>query len=383
MIINLGCSKMDITPEFCYSTIDGISENPIPVVDNIYVHAIIFCWNRESVLLLAYDLIGIQERDARYIRDGLKEYGVRPENIVVMATHTHTAPLTIDFLGMTVTDKSYIDLLSSASREAVQNAIDNMEPVRYGFAQFACGCNVNRLEMGRRAEVNDIDAEPGLVDDTISVLAFQRSSGEIKAVLWNYAAHPFTMWPEVVISADFPGEVAHLIENDNSGCLPFFLQGCCGNMNPRLNGGKAARDRTAQMLYTSIQRCLETIQWKEMEKLFYSSVETELSLNNGGTIKIPVQQLIGEDWSITFLPGEQFIEISIALKDTLGPNNIISAYCNKDEIGYIPTERYYSEFPYTYECDESYKYYQTPIKSVDCAEQLLSFCINNIRSITN
>ena len=135
------------------------------------------------------------------------------------------------------------------------------------------------------------------------------------------------------------------------------------------------------MLYTSIHRCLGTIQWKEMGKLSYSSLETELTLKNGATIEIPVQQLIGEEWSITFLPGEQFIETSIALKKALGSKHIISAYCNKDEIGYIPTERYYNEFPYAYECDESCTYYQTPIKAVDCAERLLSFCINNIRGI--
>ena len=215
MIFRLGCSQMDITPELCYSTIDGVSENPIPVVDHIYVRTTIFNWDRESVLLLAYDLIGIQERDARCIRDGLKEYGIRPENIVVMTTHTHTAPLTIDFLTKAVPDKSYIDLLVSASNKAVNNAIGNLEPVRYGFAQLGCACNANRLEKGRRAEVNDMDLEPGLVDDTVSVLAFQRSSGEIKALLWNYAAHPFTMWPGLVISADFPGEVARLIEKNN------------------------------------------------------------------------------------------------------------------------------------------------------------------------
>ena len=66
-----------------------------------------------------------------------------------------------------------------------------------------------------------------------------------------------------------------------------------------------------------------------------------------------IQKISLGDFTIIFLPGEPFMEFSKSIK-SMGAN-VVAGYSNTGEVGYIPTERAFSEGGY--EPDISYRWY--------------------------
>lgn len=380
MGFRIGCAAVDITPARCYATIDGESSRPIRILDPLYARMMLLDSGDESWLIIALDLIGIQERHGWKIKKQCSSLGICPDNVVITATHTHSAPLTIDFYGMQLTDENYIDLIAEAIQQGLHTAKEDMEPVESGFGQTHCPLNINRMmKNSRRADVSTFDVQPGIVDDTLSVIGFRRPDCSLKAILWHYTAHPFTVWPEHVISPDFPGAVAHVCR-EKLDCFSLFLQGCAGNSNPRITGGADACAIFSGRIFDCIQSCLENLNYSVSEPYAMKNTVVEMPLFKGGHMPLPVQQLLSSQWSITFLPGEQFSETALEIKKRTGPSHITAAYANKGEIGYVPAERYYTTDIYAYECFESCLYYMTPMKAAGCTKNIVDVCSANIKS---
>ena len=75
------------------------------------------------------------------------------------------------------------------------------------------------------------------IDSSVGVIRIDDLDGHPIATLFRYSAHPVTVGPRsMVASADFPGPAREVIEN-NLGGLGVFLQGCGGNINPRVGIG--------------------------------------------------------------------------------------------------------------------------------------------------
>jgi len=282
---------------------------------------------------------------------------------MISATHTHSAPLTIDFYGMQSTDVDYINDIITAISKALVQAKKDSESVVVGFKQTPCPLNLNRMEKKlRRTKTNTFNVNPGVVDESLSVIAFMREDMTLKALLWHYAAHPFTVWPTLVVSADYPGYVAEICKH-KLNCFSLFLQGCAGNSNPRVTGGIETSKLFAQKLYSYIEITLMDMQYFMPKTLSIKSEMLKLPLLQSDSIIVPIQLLKSDRWSIIFLPGEQFAETALAIKTQVNSPHITAAYANKDEIGYVPTREYYASHTYEYECFASCLYYMTPMKS--------------------
>ncbi len=397
MTLQLGCGQRDITPAACRTTLYGTAARPVEIVDPLYVRAVALRLDGTSVLVLSYDLIGVTGPFTAAIRSTLAaQLSLDRDAIVLAASHTHTAPLTMYFKYCPKPDAEYLGWLRQQSLEAARQAMDDLTDVEYGFGQGSCPCNINRIERGRIVEVNDIHAAPGLVDDTLGVLALRRPGGAIKAIVWNYACHPLTMCrvrptnadgqtPAAashrrddtgsnVISADYPGAVARELALHYPGALPVFLQGCAGNMNPRIHGGVGARDQLGARLAAAIAAIVTGLKWSQARVLGVRSVTGRLA-TLGGLVAAPLQGLTLDDVGAVFLPGEQFAETGLELRRRLGPRRIIAAYCNKVEVGYVPTRRYLTDFPHEYECEKSCVVYQMSKVAVSGAEELLEQCV--------
>src|SRR5262249_10438079 len=73
-----------------------------------------------------------------------------------------------------------------------------------------------------------------VVDDTLGVLLFERE-GAAPVVVMNYACHPVTVHVQPLVSADFPGVAAGLVEREFGCAACLFLQGAAGDINPLRN----------------------------------------------------------------------------------------------------------------------------------------------------
>ena len=162
------------------------------------------------------------------------------------------------------------------SVRAVQKALENLEPVRAGAGQGF----ENRFAMNRRVILKDgkvftiRHANPnmpdeqidgiGQIDPAIGLLKLERMDGTVKAVVFNYACHPYTGVPGKGVTAEYPGLACSFIEKQlGHQSMAFFIQGATGDVTEILYKDRThARDCTVfgQMLGLSTLEALKTVQ---------------------------------------------------------------------------------------------------------------------------
>ena len=75
------------------------------------------------------------------------------------------------------------------------------------------------------------------IDPSVGVLRVDDLDGNPIAVVFRYSAHPVTVGSRSqVASPDYPGPARDVLERSLGG-LALFLQGCGGNVNPRVGIG--------------------------------------------------------------------------------------------------------------------------------------------------
>jgi len=151
-----------------------------------------------------------------------RQTGIRVENMLISATHTHSAPSVAGVLGTGV-DEKYKEFLPGRIVEAIQRANDNLEPARLGWTAINvpeythCRRWITRPDkiqddvFGRpsvRANMHPGYQNPNFIgpagptDSELSMLAVQSRQGRPLAVLGNFCMHYFG---SVDISADYFG----------------------------------------------------------------------------------------------------------------------------------------------------------------------------------
>ena len=137
---------------------------------------------------------------------------LRPDRILIAATHTHTAPSCMGALG-TDADETYIPYLREKLAEAVAAAETNLEPARVGFAvanaaEYTAlrqwvrrpdrievdpfGNQTVRANMHAGRVWDDVTGEAGPEDPDLTLIALQALDGRPIAVLANFSMHYFS-----------------------------------------------------------------------------------------------------------------------------------------------------------------------------------------------
>lgn len=206
-----------------------------PVNDPSFVKALVLKNGATTAVLITVDVVAIGEI-GRIKNDYLakvraqlqEELGIAPESVIVNASHCHSVPR-LDSDALTV----------QAVREAWKNAV----PVKVG----AGAAREDRISENRRIKMKDgseVDmrrayamprdedvAGVGPIDPQVGLLRLDCEDGRPLAVLYHFACHPIMNPPHKGNSADFPGFASRVIE-DATGAVAFFVQGCCGDINP-------------------------------------------------------------------------------------------------------------------------------------------------------
>ncbi|NNM30431.1 MAG: hypothetical protein HKO57_12995, partial [Akkermansiaceae bacterium] len=139
-----------------------------------------------------------------------KATGIPPGRILIAATHTHSAPSTMDYCLGTMADPAYTEFVPPKIAEGIGRAHARLEPARIGWAQVEapgfthCRRWITRPDrmqadpFGKttvRAMMHPGYRHPsyvgpsGPVDDELSVLSIQTLAGEPLAVLANFSMH--------------------------------------------------------------------------------------------------------------------------------------------------------------------------------------------------
>lgn len=180
-----------------------------------------------SALLVECDLCLLAPAQARDVRRRIaRSTGLRPESVLVGCIHTHSGP-----------DTGLGDLLAGRAPPAfVAPLLD--AAVEAGVRAFRVA-GPARLAAGHaRAEIGRNRAEPdGPRDPDLPVLRLDGRDGRPLAVVYAHGCHPTVLGHDnLAYSADWPGAAAEVIAERLPGCVPLFLLGAHGDIDPRTRG---------------------------------------------------------------------------------------------------------------------------------------------------
>lgn len=256
--LRAGAAIVDVTPVRFPVLVNGgmTSRTAHQVSTRLNARAIVLDDGRERLGIIVVDSCMMP----RPLLDEAKQLAsqrtkIRPDRMLISATHTHTAPATMGALG-TDPDPTYIPFLREKLAEAFATAEANLEPARVGWASANAGEYTAlrrwirrpdriaedpfgnptvRANMHAGRNWEDVVGESGPEDPDLSLIAFQAKDGRPIAVLANFSMHYFS--GERQLSADYfglfcEGLQAAVGKNEKSG-RPFVAamsHGCSGDI---------------------------------------------------------------------------------------------------------------------------------------------------------
>lgn len=370
----VGTAKAEITPPLevglLMSAADGKWEPFEGVRSPLYARALVIEGSGRRIALVSLDLLGISGK-AFGGKSRLKAQtisashgAVRAKDLVVTATHTHSAPdtLAVTDLYRTPQFKRWAGMLAERVGQVVRRAAQGMKPCLLGIASAEVpGLAIHRRIKTTRGVVPSHPEPPpetvisrqGALDPTVNVAAFLGHSKEPVAILVNATCHPVHEMCIPRVSPDYPGEMCKELEARYRGATAFFFNGAAGNINPpTVSGGPEDAKTHGQELAAAVEELLgglEPVEGKQVV-LLRSRVSLPGRTLTGRLSKVP---LITEltalrlgGVGLVLIPGEPFVEIGLAIRraSPFEPTWVVS-YAG-DYVGYIPTDRAFDEGGY-------------------------------------
>ncbi len=223
--LKAGAAEVVITPPVGVE-LEGYGARKHPSVgvhDDLYAHALVLDDGETRAGLLTCDLVGVDRELVAEVRRLVEQAGaLKGGNLMVSATHTHSGPrglLRLRGAG----DRALIELTSRKLAGAVIAASQEMHPARLKLGKSL----VDSVGQNRRFP-------DGLIDPTLYVLRVEEAgTGELLAALVNFTMHATVMnYDNLLVSADYPGQVRKVIRRVLGDVPVLFANGTCGNTNP-------------------------------------------------------------------------------------------------------------------------------------------------------
>ncbi len=239
----MGAAKVDVTPDVPvplagFGVRKGIHEG---ISNRLYLRANVFrqtiAGEDRLVLLAQADIIwwGPERMEGIY-KKLFERFGIREEHVILNASHTHGGPQTtaafIDTLGLP--DNDYIEKLEELLLQAVEEAVQSIEPVVAERGTGTCQIGIHRRKWVD-GKIVMVPNPEGALDTDVNVVRFTTDSGRTKAILTHYTCHPTTTNANLV-NSDYSGVAMEQVEQAvGGGAVASFLQGCCGDTRPALH----------------------------------------------------------------------------------------------------------------------------------------------------
>lgn len=304
--LRVGMAEEDITPPVGFPMAGYYHERLAEgSLDPLKAKAIVFRDGDREAALVVCDLIGIATDLSREVRRRASEKtGIPAENIVLAATHSHTAPdymkelyLKLGREGQEPLRAAYIEKLMNGPVEAIARAHAAAKPaaLEAGSATQTVPVAFNRRFVMRDGSVRtwmnfdnpDVVRSAGPIDPEIALLSIRGDDGKPRGVVSNFALHLDTVGGQKW-SADYPYHLAESLRKSlGPDLVSIFGTGCCGDINhvdPRRRDRNKA-DVIGSALGDSIQRRIDALQPLDRTRLTVKS----------RTVKLPLQDATKEE----------------------------------------------------------------------------------------
>ncbi len=400
--LKAGAATVIITPEeshflFGYPFIERMSTG---THDDLLSSALYLTDGKKHILFISNDVIYINKESTARIRNGISEKtGIPASGILIAATHTHSAPVTVD-LAISANDpivpkvdKNYLGFMEEstvrAACQAVENAVSAEIAVVVGDATGA-GTNRHNPEWAK--------------DTDVPAMFVKNKNNDFIGCMLVCNMHPTILHEDSTLySGDFPHFVRETLRKEVLGndCSVVYFTGTAGNQSPRHVTKSNTFDeakRIGQIVANSIiskmtetvsftsdisilisqkfidlpKRTFPSVGWAEehrnktkryfeelkinsknlreirtaevnwfgSEELLYLSKlaqDNKLEKAYGSSLPAEIQTIKVGEWKFAAWPGEVFVEYGLELKNHFEDIALIT-YANGELQGYIVTK---------------------------------------------
>jgi hypothetical protein len=253
--LRAGAAAVDITPrEFPLNLPGGFSANPAETVhDPLHARALAFADGAVTVAVVIVDNLGIGRETGDEARALARQRcGIVPTNVMIAATHTHSAPPSGGTGGPA---GAYRTNLVEGIAGAIERACAALRPAQVGVGVRTLPDEVSNrrwfLKPGKmtpnpfggtdRVKTNPgtaadvIDRPAGPTDPDITVIDVRAAEGRKPlALLASYSLHYVGGVPRGQVSADYYGEVCRLLPSrvgSGEGFVGIMANGTSGDIN--------------------------------------------------------------------------------------------------------------------------------------------------------
>jgi hypothetical protein len=220
--LQVGAARRVITPDPLLPITGGLGPTA-PAREKrgeLTARAVVFRRGETTVGVVALDLLGFPSVLGDRVRAQTPR--IPAENILIGATHTHSAPDCYAFpdgQGGHTGDLAYMDFVCKKTAEALNEAIDRLQPARL---KIATGEARGKIAYNYYA--------PDLYDRRMSVIQAIGEDEKTIVTLVNYAVHPEVLGAGVgILSPDLVGPLCERLEAEAGG-MALFMNGAQGGM---------------------------------------------------------------------------------------------------------------------------------------------------------
>jgi hypothetical protein len=357
-----GVATRVVTPEPLLPVTGGVGpSNPVSRKEGeLTVRALVFEEGETRIAIVSTDFLGFPSILANKAR--AKVTAVPATNILIGATHTHSAPDTYGFpdgKGGFAVDLNYLESVCAKLTEAIEEAARKLQPVTL---KIATGEAKGRIAYNYYAEQ--------LYDPRCHVIQAVAADGKPLATLVNYAIHPEVLGSRVgILSPDLIGPLNDRIQEKGGGTAIFMnsAQGGMVTADNRSPNGKDLREwsecvRIGTLLADEALRIIGDAASQKEPKLFCTArtltfpvdsplllavmKSSPLGMTGDGEKQVKTQfnlVNIGNAQILT-IPGEALPNIGFYLKRKMrGKHNLLFGLTN-DAFGYILTKEDWGSF---------------------------------------
>ena len=326
---------------------------------DLSVRALVLEQGGTKVAIVSADFLGFPAVLGNGVRAAVKE--IPAQNILIGATHTHSAPDCYGFpdgAGGTARDDQYLASVCARMAEAIREAIANLQPARL---KIATGEAKGKIAYNYYAEQ--------LYDPRCHVIQALDTSGKPIATLVNYAIHPEILGSKAgICSPDLVGPLYERLAQAGGG-RGIFMNSAEGGMvtaDNRGAGGGEARgweecQRIGRLLADEALRIVRDAPVQDSPKLFCAARTLSLPVDaplmrellkslpgspgsDAASVTAQMNLINVGNAQILTIPGEALPNIGYYLKRKMrGQNNLLFGLTN-DAFGYILTKEDFDSF---------------------------------------
>jgi len=344
-------------------------------------------------VLVTADLVGIP----KWLYDDLcreleQRYGLARSRLRFASSHTHSGPVLKDALqDIYPLDERQRALIADYSRwlehtmlDTVAKALGSRRPATLwtgeGRATFAMNRRANNesqlAHMLRRGET-----PKGPSDFAVPTLAVRSPKGELRAVVFGYAAHTSALTDNYKWSADYAGATQRSLEGRRPGAVAMFCQGCGSDQSAVPRGTVERMQNLGEQLAAAVEGVLAKPMIQVAPRLRTAFAFTNLDFGEKPTTaeleaaakadnyrarwakrllaesasgrtfargypEYPVNAWqLGTNLLWLALGGEVCVDYALRFRKEFGANTWVTGYAN-DVMAYIPSRRLWEEGGY-------------------------------------